>query len=102
MGYKFQFITLAGFHAQNYAIFDLAKQYKKEGMLAYSRLQQKEFDAETIGYTAAKHQREVGASYFDEIANIVSSGSSSTTALKGSTEDEQFFDASKQSIKKAS
>ncbi len=102
MGYKFQFITLAGFHAQNYAIFDLAKQYKKEGMLAYSRLQQKEFDAETIGYTAAKHQREVGASYFDEIANIVSSGSSSTTALKGSTEDEQFFNASKQSIKKAS
>jgi len=102
MGYKFQFITLAGFHAQNYAIFDLAKQYKKEGMLAYSRLQQKEFDAEIIGYTAAKHQREVGASYFDEIANIVSSGSSSTTALKGSTEDEQFFDASKQSIKKAS
>ncbi|MEK9918351.1 MAG: isocitrate lyase [Pelagibacteraceae bacterium] len=102
MGYKFQFITLAGFHAQNYAIFDLAKQYKKEGMLAYSRLQQKEFDAETIGYTAAKHQREVGASYFDEIANIVSSGSSSTTALKGSTEDEQFFDGSKQSIKKAS
>ncbi len=102
MGYKFQFITLAGFHAQNYAIFDLAKQYKKEGMLAYSRLQQKEFIAETIGYTAAKHQREVGASYFDEIANIVSSGSSSTTALKGSTEDEQFFDGSKQSIKKAS
>jgi len=92
MGYKYQFITLAGFHAQNFTIFNLAKEYKKEGMLAYSRLQQQEFEAEKDGYTAAKHQREVGASYFDEISNIISSGQSSTTALKGSTESEQFYD----------
>ena len=95
MGYKFQFITLAGFHAQNYAVFDLARNYKKDGMFAYSQLQQQEFAAEEKGYTAAKHQREVGASYFDQISNIVSSGTSSTTALKGSTEDEQFFDNNK-------
>ena len=92
MGYKFQFITLAGFHTQNFAIFDLARKYKKDGMLAYSKIQQQEFEAESLGYTAAKHQREVGASYFDQIANILSAGTSSTTALKGSTEDEQFFD----------
>ena len=92
MGYKFQFITLAGFHTQNFAIFDLARKYKKDGMLAYSKIQQQEFEAESLGYTAAKHQREVGASYFDQIANILSAGKSSTTALKGSTEDEQFFD----------
>ena len=92
MGYKFQFITLAGFHTQNIAIFDLARKYKKDGMLAYSKIQQQEFEAESLGYTAAKHQREVGASYFDQIANILSAGKSSTTALKGSTEDEQFFD----------
>ena len=78
--------------AQNYTIFNLAKEYKKEGMLAYSRLQQQEFDAEKDGYTAAKHQREVGASYFDEISNILSAGQSSTTALKGSTESEQFYE----------
>ena len=99
MGYKFQFITLAGFHAQNYAVFDLARNYKKDGMFAYSNLQQKEFAAEEQGYTAAKHQREVGASYFDQIANIVSSGTSSTTALKGSTEDEQFFDEKKAELR---
>jgi len=92
MGYKFQFITLAGFHTQNFAIFDLARKYKKDGMLAYSKIQQQEFEAESLGYTATKHQREVGASYFDQIANILSAGKSSTTALKGSTEDEQFFD----------
>ena len=92
MGYKFQFITLAGFHTQNFAIFDLTRKYKKDGMLAYSKIQQQEFEAESLGYTAAKHQREVGASYFDQIANILSAGKSSTTALKGSTEDEQFFD----------
>ena len=101
MGYKFQFITLAGFHAQNYAIFDLARKYKKDGMLAYSKIQQQEFEAESLGYTAAKHQREVGASYFDQIANILSAGKSSTTALKGSTEDEQFFDK-KADLKKVS
>jgi len=90
MGYKFQFITLAGFHAQNYAIFDLAKKYKQYGMAAYSRLQQQEFDSEKEGYTATKHQREVGTSYFDAVSNTISSGKSSTTAMKDSTESEQF------------
>jgi len=90
MGYKFQFITLAGFHAQNFAIFDLAKKYKQYGMSAYSRLQQREFDSEKEGYTATKHQREVGTSYFDSISNTISSGESSTTAMKDSTETDQF------------
>ena len=90
MGYKFQFITLAGFHAQNYAIFDLAKKYKQYGMAAYSRLQQQEFDSEKEGYTATKHQREVGTSYFDAVSNTISSGKSSTTAMKDSTETDQF------------
>jgi isocitrate lyase len=90
MGYKFQFITLAGFHAQNFAIFDLAKKYKEYGMAAYSRLQQQEFDSEKEGYTATKHQREVGTSYFDAVSNTISSGTSSTTAMKDSTESEQF------------
>ena len=90
MGYKFQFITLAGFHAQNYAIFDLAKQYKEQGMTAYSKLQEKEFASEKDGYTATKHQREVGTSYFDAVSNTISSGKSSTTAMKDSTETEQF------------
>tara|TARA_B100001123_G_scaffold72213_1_gene81000 strand:+ start:111 stop:1385 length:1275 start_codon:yes stop_codon:yes gene_type:complete len=90
MGYKFQFITLAGFHAQNYAIFDLAKKYKQYGMAAYSRLQQKEFDSEKEGYTATKHQKEVGTSYFDAVSNTISSGESSTTAMKDSTETDQF------------
>ncbi|MDC0231930.1 isocitrate lyase [Pelagibacteraceae bacterium] len=90
MGYKFQFITLAGFHAQNYAIFDLAKKYKQYGMTAYSRLQQREFDSEKEGYTATKHQKEVGTSYFDAISNTISSGKSSTTAMKDSTEEDQF------------
>jgi len=90
MGYKFQFITLAGFHAQNYAIFDLAKKYKQYGMTAYSRLQQREFDSEKEGYTATKHQKEVGTSYFDAVSNTISSGKSSTTAMKDSTEEDQF------------
>ena len=90
MGYKFQFITLAGFHAQNFAIFDLAKKYKQYGMSAYSRLQQQEFDSEKEGYTATKHQREVGTSYFDAVSNTISSGESSTSAMKDSTETEQF------------
>ena len=90
MGYKFQFITLAGFHAQNYAVFDLAKKYKQYGMTAYSRLQQREFDSEKEGYTATKHQKEVGTSYFDAISNTISSGKSSTTAMKDSTEEDQF------------
>jgi isocitrate lyase len=90
MGYKFQFITLAGFHAQNHAIFNLAKQYKENGMTAYSKLQQQEFESEKDGYTATKHQREVGTSYFDAVSNTISSGKSSTTAMKDSTETEQF------------
>jgi len=90
MGYKFQFITLAGFHAQNHAIFDLAKKYKRHGMSAYSRLQQQEFDSEKEGYTSTKHQKEVGTSYFDAISNTISSGKSSTTAMKDSTEEDQF------------
>ena len=90
MGYKFQFITLAGFHAQNYAIFDLAKKYQQHGMTAYSKLQQQEFESEKEGYTATKHQREVGTSYFDAISNAITSGKSSTTAMKDSTETDQF------------
>src|SRR6516165_742071 len=91
MGYKFQFITLAGFHALNFGMFELAREYAFEGMLAYSRLQQREFErAETCGYGAVKHQAFVGTGYFDTIANIVAGGSSATAALKGSTEEEQF------------
>jgi isocitrate lyase len=90
MGYKFQFVTLAGFHALNHSMFELARQYRDEGMAAYSRLQQAEFASEANGYTATRHQREVGTGYFDEVAKIVSSGESSTTALAGSTEAAQF------------
>ena len=90
MGYKFQFVTLAGFHALNYSMYDLARQYREEGMTAYSRLQQAEFAAEEHGYTATRHQREVGTGYFDEVAKVVSAGESSTTALEGSTEAAQF------------
>ncbi len=90
MGYKFLFVTLAGFHALNYSIFELAKHYKEEGMSAYVRLQQGEFAAEKEGYTATKHQREVGTGYFDAVAEIISGGCSSTKALAGSTETEQF------------
>ena len=90
MGYKFQFITLAGFHIQNLAVFELAEQYKSKGMTAYSKIQQQEFAREKDGYTSAKHQREVGTSYFDAVSNTISSGESSTTAMEGSTESEQF------------
>jgi isocitrate lyase len=90
MGYKFQFVTLAGFHALNYSMFELARTYREEGMTAYSRLQQAEFAAEKAGYTATKHQREVGTGYFDEVAKIISAGSASTLALEGSTEAAQF------------
>ena len=93
MGYKFQFITLAGFHVLNYAMFELAYDYKERGMAAYSELQQREFDAEERGYTATKHQREVGAGYFDDVAQVVAGGMASTTALTGSTEEMQFNDA---------
>jgi isocitrate lyase len=90
MGYKFQFITLAGFHALNYSMFELARGYAQENMTAYVRLQQREFNAEVEGYTATKHQREVGTGYFDEITQLVQGGRSSVTALAGSTEEEQF------------
>lgn len=90
MGYKFQFITLAGFHNLNYHMFDLAQNYKALGMTAYSALQQKEFAAQPRGYTAAKHQREVGTGYFDAVTMAVSGGKSTTTALKDSTETAQF------------
>jgi isocitrate lyase len=90
MGYKFQFITLAGFHSLNYSMFKLAKGYNEHGMSAYSQLQQAEFALENDGYTATKHQREVGTGYFDEVAQVISGGESSTTALAGSTEMAQF------------
>jgi isocitrate lyase len=90
MGYAFQFVTLAGFHALNYSMFDLALNYKEKGMSAYSELQEKEFDKESMGYTATKHQREVGTGYFDAVSTVVSGGESSTLALKGSTEAAQF------------
>lgn len=90
MGYKFQFVTLAGFHALNYGMFELARGYRDRGMAAYSELQQAEFASEVHGYTATRHQREVGTGYFDEIAQVISGGTSSTTALSGSTEEEQF------------
>jgi len=90
LGYKFQFVTLAGFHALNYSMFDLAQGYRDRGMAAYSELQQAEFDAEDRGYTATKHQREVGTGYFDEIKNVITGGEASTSAMKGSTEEAQF------------
>jgi isocitrate lyase len=91
MGYKFQFVTLAGFHSLNLSMFDLAQGYKETGMQAYSQLQQREFACEPSGYEATKHQRFVGTGYFDLVAKAVAGGVSSTTALEGSTEAEQFF-----------
>ena len=93
MGYKFQFITLAGFHSLNHSMFQLAKGYRERGMTAYSELQDAEFAAEAMGYTATKHQREVGTGYFDPVATAIKGGASSTTALTGSTEEAQFTDA---------
>jgi isocitrate lyase len=90
MGYKFQFVTLAGFHALNHSMFELARGYKDYGMAAYSKLQQAEFASEEYGYTATRHQREVGTGYFDQVSMTITGGNSSTTALKGSTEEEQF------------
>ena len=92
MGYKFQFVTLAGFHALNYSFFELAREFKTDGMSAYARFQEREFAAESAGYTATRHQREVGTGYFDEVATVIGEGRSSTTALKGSTEAEQFYE----------
>src|SRR5690349_10906400 len=93
MGYKFQFITLAGFHALNYSMFDLAWNYARDNMSAFVELQQKEFAAAERGFSAVKHQREVGTGYFDDVTQVVQAGKSSTTALHGSTEDEQFFES---------
>ena len=90
MGYTFQFVTLAGFHALNYSMFELARGYAEEGMSAYSRLQQAEFEAEAEGYTATKHQREVGTGYFDEVKTVITGGEASTSAMKGSTKEAQF------------
>ncbi len=90
MGYKFQFVTLSGFHSLNYNIFMLAKDYKENGMIAYSKLQQAEFQAEKHGYEAVKHQDFVGTSYYDEISTVVSDGASSILSMIGSTEKEQF------------
>ncbi|HLJ68033.1 MAG TPA: isocitrate lyase [Chloroflexota bacterium] len=90
MGYTFQFVTLAGFHTLNHSMFDLARRYREDGMAAYSELQKREFADEALGYTAVKHQHEVGTGYFDEVAQVVAGGHASTTALHGSTEEEQF------------
>ncbi len=90
MGYKFQFITLAGFHALNASMFELAKGYASEGMSAYVRLQEREFEMESDGYTATRHQAEVGTGYFDQVSEVISGGRSSTLALTGSTEEAQF------------
>ncbi len=92
MGYKFQFVTLAGFHALNYSFFALAHDFKVRGMSAYAEFQAQEFASEPHGYTATRHQREVGTGYFDEVTNVIGEGRASTTALRGSTEAEQFYD----------
>jgi isocitrate lyase len=92
MGYKFQFITLAGFHSLNYSMFNLAHGYARNQMSAFVELQEAEFAAAEKGFTAVKHQREVGTGYFDAVTQVIQGGQSSTTALKGSTEDEQFMD----------
>src|SRR5262249_38086397 len=93
MGYKFQFVTLAGFHALILSMFDLALGYRDEGMAAYSRLQELEVARERDGYRGVKHQAFVGTGYFDTIAQVITGGASSTTALIGSTEEEQFYDS---------
>ena len=93
MGYRFQFITLAGFHSLNHSMFDLAYAYRRSGMSAFAQLQQAEFASESRGYTATRHQREVGAGYFDQVAMAISGGEATTTALRGSTEEDQFLPA---------
>jgi isocitrate lyase len=93
MGYKFQFITLAGFHSLNLSMFELARGYKAEGMAAYSQLQEKEFLFEqTNNYEAVKHQRFVGTAYFDDVQHVITGGTASTKALEGSTENKQFIE----------
>ncbi|MHB8141801.1 MAG: isocitrate lyase, partial [Vulcanimicrobiaceae bacterium] len=91
-GYTFQFITLAGFHALNHSFFELARDFHARGMSAYAQFQAMEFASEAAGYTATRHQREVGTGYFDAVARVIGEGQSSTTALAGSTEAEQFYD----------
>ena len=90
MGYKFEFVILAGFHALIYSMFKLAHGYRDGEMAAYSELQESEFAAEELGYTATMHQHEVGTSYFDDVTQVIAGGKSSTTALRGSTEEAQF------------
>jgi isocitrate lyase len=90
MGYKFLFITLAGFHSLNHSMFELAGDYSERGMSAYVDLQEREFASESEGYSATKHQREVGTGYFDSVLNAVTDGQATTSALHGSTEEEQF------------
>jgi len=90
MGYKFQFVTLAGFHTLNHSMYSLAADYRERGMAAYSQFQQAEFADEKIGYTATRHQREVGTGFFDAVAQVITGGKASTLALHGSTEEEQF------------
>ncbi len=92
MGYKYQFVTLAGFHQLNHGMFELARGYRERGMAAYADLQEAEFAAEAFGYSAIRHQREVGTGYFDAVALALSGGASSTTAMGGSTEIGQFYD----------
>jgi len=92
MGYRYQFVTLAGFHSLNASMFELARGYNESGMTAYVELQEKEFGMEDQGYTATRHQREVGTGFFDRISTAVTGGKSSTLALKGSTEEAQFKD----------
>jgi isocitrate lyase len=90
MGYRFQFVTLAGFHALNHGMFELARGYRQRGMAAYAELQEREFASAALGYSATRHQREVGTGYFDDVTQVVSGGTASTTALTGSTEQAQF------------
>jgi isocitrate lyase len=90
MGYRFQFVTLAGFHALNHAMFALASRYRAQGMTAYAEFQEQELAAEADGYTATRHQREVGTGYFDEVMQVIAGGTASTVALAGSTEAAQF------------
>jgi isocitrate lyase len=101
MGYKFQFITLAGFHSLNYSMFHLAHGYARHNMAAFVELLEAEFAAVEQGFTAVKHQREVGTGYFDSVTQTVQGSQASTTALKGSTEDEQFFDSEKKKLQVA-
>ena len=98
MGYKFQFVTLAGFHSLNCGMFNLAREYAQAGMAAYSKLQEREFAAAAEGYSAIKHQTFVGTGYFDELAQAIAAGHSSTVALKGSTEEAQFAGCAQESV----